>query len=180
MSFQKGCHWWLFNWECFLLSPTSLREFSRSKIVCDTGYCQITPFAVVINACEILHLPWREVSVSCLQALWFSKSDIWLLVLLVKIFKLKSQIESLDPLFIREKLCNGDYHLLCGMPTWGLKLDHLLSPPLQPILLWLLHYIFIYRKYFSASYWIFNFMHTNHMCMKLKETCSLEEELWQI
>ena len=109
-----------------------------------------------LGTCEILHAPFKSrVYVSCSPLALPYASPTGLqsqhsggLSSQCRTPGLRSLIWGPELSLLGENPCSCDYTLVCGMPTGGVGLDYTVSPPLLPVSLWFLLYIFSCEKSF--------------------------------
>ena len=103
----------------------------------DLGSFQTTASALGLVSCEVLCAPFKS-AVYFLQPSGTLRKPHWPSNLNI-LGNLSSQCKTLglgslmwgsDPLLLGENLCNCNYPLVCGSPTWGMGLGYTTSLPL--------------------------------------------------
>ena len=138
------------------LPPASLEGSPKSAGGSDPGSFQITASVLGLGAAEILCAPFKsggsisysplalpKLSSTGLQSQCSEASSSW-----CRTLRLENPMWVSEPSLLGENLCNCNYPPVLGSPTQSMDLDSTASPPLLPILLWFLLYIFSCRRSF--------------------------------
>ena len=161
---QNGYHQCLCPQDKLQLPSASPGDSPRSAGGSDPGFFQIIAFSLGPRACEILCTPFRigvsishrplvlpKVSAASLQSQTFVE-----LVLLMQDPWAGEWCGASTSCSLRRTSASVVIFLFVGHPPRGMGVDYITSPPLLPVLLWFLLYIFSWRRSFLLVFQTFS------------------------